>query len=232
MPPPRAAPPVLLLTALLAPVVAGAAGLVGPSAARAQEVVTQEEALRMAFPDADEVERRTAFLGDSAMARAEELAAPAVEVEEPVVTHYVARQGGTPLGVAYFDSHEVRTLPEVLMVVVTPEGELARVEVLRFDEPREYRPPEKWLEEFRGKDLSSRISTSGSVVNITGATLTSRAVTRAVRRVLALHRVIEPLSADTADAAAGDGDGGGAGHDGRRGGDEAEAARESPGGRR
>lgn len=230
MPPPRAALPVLLLTALLAPVAGGGGVGLGPAGAPAQEVVTQEEALRMAFPDADEVERRTAFLGDSAMERAEELAAPAVEIEEPVVTHYVARRGGTPLGVAYFDSHEVRTLPEVLMVVVTPEGEVARVEVLRFDEPREYRPPEEWLEEFRGKDLSSRISTSGSIVNITGATLTSRAVTRAVRRVLALHRVIEPLAADSAggdpapeddgrrSASDGEGTGAGGGSRGRGGG--------------
>lgn len=203
---PRSAAPALLLTALLVSALGGGGGLFGVDAARAQEVVTQEEALRMAFPEADEMERRTAFLEDSAMARAEELAAPAVEVEEPVVTHYVARAGGTPLGVAYFDSHVVRTLPEVIMVVVTPAGEVARVEVLRFDEPREYRPPEKWLEEFRGKDLSSRISTSGSIVNITGATLTSRAVTRAVRRILALHRVIDPLSSDAAaDTAAGDG---------------------------
>lgn len=203
---PESVVPAVLLAVLLAPVAGGAGGLPGPGAARAQEVLTQDEALRMAFPEPAEVVRRTAFLDESDMERAEELAAPAVEVEEPVVTYYVGREDGAPLGVAYFDSHEVRTLTEVLMVVVTPEGEVARVEVLRFDEPREYRPPEEWLEEFRGKDLSSRVSTSGSIVNITGATLTSRAVTRAVRRVLALHRVIAPLS-DGAERG-GDGTGG------------------------
>lgn len=171
--------------------------LVPPGGGAAQEVLTQEEALRMAFPPPAEVQRRTAFLEEPGMERAEELAAPAVKVEEPIVTYYVGREDGRPLGVAYFDAHRVRTLPEVLMVVVTPGGEVARVEVLKFNEPQEYRPPEGWLEEFEGKDLSRRISTSGSIINITGATLTSRAVSRAVRKVLALHRVIDPLGEGT-----------------------------------
>jgi len=182
--------------------------LVPSGGGEAQRVLTQDEALRMAFPPPAEIERRTAFLERAQMERAEELAAPAVEVEEPIVTHYVGREeDGRPLGVAYFDAHRVRTLPEVLMVVVTPGGEVARVEVLKFNEPQEYRPPDGWLEEFEGKDLSRRISTSGSIINITGATLTSRAVSRAVRKVLALHRVIDPLEKESG------GSGGSAGAD-------------------
>jgi len=148
----------------------------------------------MAFPEATEVERRTAFLEEEELARAEALAAPAVRVEQPVVTHYVGWRDGTPLGVAYFDAHRVRTLPEVLMVVVDPEGRVARIEVLKFTEPQEYRPPDGWLRRFRGESRIDRISTDRDIVNMTGATLSSRAVTRAVRRVLALHRLISPLS--------------------------------------
>lgn len=156
-------------------------------------MLTQEEALELAFPDAAEVERRTAFLDSAGVRRARELASRDVEVETRVVVHYVARGPEGALGVAYFDSHQVRTLPEVLMVVVRPGGEVGRVEVLRFDEPQEYLAPEGWLEELRGMELDEGLSTDGDVHVITGATLTSRAVTRAVRRVLALHRVIDPL---------------------------------------
>lgn len=163
-----------------------------PAAAAGQEVVTQQEALRLAFPEPAEIERRTAFLDSADLARAREAAGPGVEIESPLVTHYVATRGDSTLGVAYFDAHPVRTLPEVLMVVVTPDDEVGRVEVLRFAEPREYRPPGGWLEEFEGMALDRRLSIGRGVVNITGATLTSRAVTGAVRRVLALHRVISP----------------------------------------
>lgn len=189
----RLAPVALLAAAVLV--------LAGPAApAGAQEVLTQEEALELAFPDAAEVERRTAFLDSAGVRRARELAGRDVEVETRVVVHYVARGAEGALGVAYFDSHRVRTLPEVLMVVVRPGGEVGRVEVLKFDEPQEYLAPEGWLEEFRGMELDGRLSTDGDVHVITGATLTSRAVTRAVRRVLALHRVVDPLEDGTEDA--------------------------------
>lgn len=160
--------------------------------AGAQEALTQQEALRLAFPEPAEISRETAFLREEQLARARELAGGGADVEQGVVTYYVGREAGEVLGVAYFDAHVVRTLREVLMVVVAPGGAVDRVEVLRFNEPPEYRPPEGWLEGFRGLERSG----ADGVEDITGATLTSRAVRRAVQRVLALHRVIDPLGTD------------------------------------
>ncbi len=183
---------------------------VAPRGAAAQEteVLSQDEALRMAFGGDAEIERRTAFLEPAEVERAAELAGSGVEVEEPLVTHYVARRDGEPVGVAYFDAHPVRTLTEVLMIVVGPDDRVERVEVLRFDEPQEYRPPGGWLDEFGGVRLSD--GSARDVPNITGATLTSDAVEDAVRRSLALHRVIDPLGAaddGASDAAAAGGTG-------------------------
>ncbi len=167
-----------------------------PAVGAAQEALSQREALRMAFPEPAEIERRTAYLAEEELERARELAAPGVEIDEALVTFYVGSVADSTLGVAYFDAHVVRTLREVLMVVVEPDGRIGRIEVLSFQEPREYRPPEGWLDEFGGLTLSERLSTKGDVVNVTGATLTSRAVTRAARRVLALHRIVDPLGGD------------------------------------
>ena len=49
--------------------------------------------------------------------------------------------------------------------------------------------------QFQGHTLGPDLSLKGSIAAMTGATLTSNAVTRAVRRVLALHRRIHPLAA-------------------------------------
>lgn len=176
------------------------AGLLLPAPAAAQ-TLTQDQALALAFPDADEVRRATAYLDDAQLAAARELAGAGVEVESGVVTYYLASAGGSPLGVAYFDVHRVRTLPQVLMVVVTPEGRIRRMEVVRFSEPPEYRAPDGWLRQFDGKDLSADLSHKRGVANITGATLTSRATTAAARRVLALHQVIAPLSSNASGGA-------------------------------
>lgn len=166
-------------------------------AAEAQQL-TQDEALRLAFPGATAVERKTAFLGAAQVAAAKRLAGSGVEVRAGVVTYYAARRGATPLGVAYFDSHRVRTLPEVVMIVVTPQATIERIEVLRFSEPPQYRAPDGWLDQLEGEGLTARLSLRGSVANMTGATLTSKALTDAARRTLALHRVIHGAPPATA----------------------------------
>ncbi|UCD24939.1 MAG: FMN-binding protein [Gemmatimonadota bacterium] len=158
---------------------------------QAQATLTQQEALAAAFPRASEIERRTAFLSEADQVAARDLAGPGVEVSQSVVTYYVGKTDSELLGYAYFDSHRVRTLPEVLMVVVSPADEIVGIEVLRFSEPPEYRPPGGWLERFAGHRLAKELSLKGSIDAITGATLTSSAVTDAVRRVLAIHSIIE-----------------------------------------
>lgn len=168
--------------------------LVGGGEARAQEVISQDEALRLAFPGATRIERRTAFLDEAELATARRLAGKGVEVKQGVLTYYVGSRGSEVLGAAYFDAHRVRTLSEVVMVVVTPHAAIDRIEVLRFAEPPEYRAPRGWLDQFGGRQLTPDLAPSRGVVNMTGATLTSHAIAGAARRVLALHRVIGPFA--------------------------------------
>lgn len=168
-------------------------GLAGPGPVAGQVELTQEEALAEAFGSA-EVERRTAYLGDAGAARI--AAATGIDPDEVprVVTHYVAlAPDGTPLGAAYFDVHRVRTLPEVLMIVVRPDGTVGRVEVLKFSEPPEYLPPGGWLAQFQGRGAGDGISLKQDIVNLTGATLTAEAVTSAVQRILATHGEVRPF---------------------------------------
>jgi len=173
---------------------------VPPSAANAQVLLTQEEALALAFPAQATVERRTAYLDEEQVAEVAERARPAKVKDRAVVTYYVGLVDGKPVGSAYFDAHRVRTLQEVLMVVVDPWGRVSRIEILGFAEPPDYMAPDGWLELFSGRGLEPRTSTRGDIPIITGATLTSHAVSDAVRLSLALHSVIQPFET-LADAA-------------------------------
>ena len=132
--------------------------------------------------------------GTSRFASANRLAGPDVDVEAGIVSYYVATRSGVALGVAYFDAHRIRTLPQVLMIVVDTEGRISRMETVSWREPPEYRPPEGWLRQFDERGLDDALSLRGEIATITGATLTAGATTRAARRVLALHQVIAPLS--------------------------------------
>lgn len=167
---------------------------VSAAPAAAQVFLTQEEAMALAFPEADAFERRTAFLDERQAAAVE--AATGEALERSVVTYYVARSGDAALGVAYFDAHRVRTLREVVMVAVAPDGTVARVEILAFREPRDYLPPEGWLDLLEGRVWAGAGELKTDVPNLTGATLSARAVKGALARVLALHRTIGPLSGE------------------------------------
>lgn len=169
------------------------AALASARSAQGQGTLTQDQALRLAFPAPARIERRTAFLDDSQIAEAKKLAGGGIELPHRVITYYVAVNDGRVTGAAYFDSHRVRTLGEVLMIVVGPAAEIRRIEVLRFAEPPEYKVSGAWLDQFDGEKLGPGLSLKKGIVNMTGATLTSVAVTNAARRVLALHAVIQPF---------------------------------------
>ncbi|MFO7894309.1 MAG: FMN-binding protein [Longimicrobiales bacterium] len=174
--------------------VAAVAAIAAP--APAQTLLTQEEALELAFPAPVAVERRTAYLSDAELERARTLAGEGVEIETGVVSYYVGLRDGEPMGAAYFDAHRVRTKNEVAMVVVGPDAagaRVRRVDVLKFTEPPEYQAPEGWIEQLEGRKLDDELSTRRGIRNLTGATLTARALTEATRRVLALHAVIAPF---------------------------------------
>jgi hypothetical protein len=141
-----------------------------------------DEALRLAFAGA-KVQRRTAYLTKEQVKRAAQLSGE--EVASALVTYYEG-----PGGFAYFDTHRVRTLPETLMVLVDPQGQVKRIEVISFREPEEYMPRGNWYGQFQGKKLDRSLQVKTGIHPVTGATLTVRATAGAVRRVLALHQVI------------------------------------------
>ncbi len=159
----------------------------------AQVLMTQQQALLLGFPVPAAVERRTAYLTEEEIAKVDLLSETRRPLNRAVVTYYVGRLGDEPLGTAYFDAHWVRTLQEVLMVVVDPAGRVSRVEVLGFAEPPDYMAPDGWLELFSGRGLEPGTLTRGDIPILTGATLTSHAVSDAVRLSLALNEVIRPF---------------------------------------
>jgi hypothetical protein len=163
------------------------------AAAGAKIFLTREEALQLAFPGAS-IERRTAYLTDAQRREAQKLSGEA-ELPAALVGYSVATKDGKPAGVAYFDAHMVRTMPETIMVALDPAGAILRVEVLSFDEPEEYKPRPAWYAQFAGKPLNDELSMKRGIRPVTGATLTARATTDAARRALALHRVLHPEAA-------------------------------------
>ena len=165
----------------------GCCGIGGGTAA-AKTFATREVALQRAFGTEAEIERRTAFLTPAELDSARALAAAPIAAAR--VSYHEASRGDSLLGRAYLDTHPVRNEYETILIIVSPAGETQRVEILAFDEPEDYLPPARWLQTLTHRSLSRRLRPGDAVDAISGATLSARAATEAVRRVLALDRIL------------------------------------------
>ncbi|MBI3300371.1 MAG: FMN-binding protein [Elusimicrobia bacterium] len=162
--------------------------LLGAGESQARLLLSQKQALGLAFPAGAAVERRTAYLTDAQVARAESLAK--TKVESKVWTYYVGTSSGAAAGWAYFDRVIVRTMPATVMAAVAPDGTLRFLEVLTFDEPDDYRASARWLAQLKARPLDRDLRIGGLLRNQTGATLTSSAFSDSARRLLAVHAVL------------------------------------------
>jgi electron transport complex protein RnfG len=153
----------------------------------AQAQATREEVLARVFPRA-EVRAERVFLTEEQRVRAQEVSG--VEIPSLLIARYVATENAVLVGRAYVDTHVVRTKNESLLIGLDPEGRILRVEVTAFLEPPEYSAPAAWMDQYRGETLRQDLNLNRAIRPIAGATLTARATTEAVRRVLAIDRVL------------------------------------------
>jgi hypothetical protein len=174
--------PQRLLVALLA--VAGALAAQAPPTAERTRLA---EALALAFPGGEYTEETREL-----DAKRREQVVKAVDAEAPAkIVRHVAKVAGKIVGYAYVDRRTVRTHGQALFVAVDAAGKLLRVELVAFDEPRQYRPRAKFYAQFEGKVLDDKLQLRAGIQPVAGATLSARAAVDAVRLLLAVHAALE-----------------------------------------
>ncbi len=149
--------------------------------------LTREEALAAAFPDA-QIRAEMIFLTEAQQKEAASLSG--VEIPTLLIARYSASKGDKLLGRAYIDTHVVRDKKQSLLIIVDADGIIQRIEITAFGEPSEYQASQAWYRQYEGKALSSDLYVDRAIAPIAGATLTVRAVNQAVRRVLAIDRIL------------------------------------------
>ena len=150
-------------------------------------LVTREEALAAVFPNATIAAERV-FLTEAQAERIEELARS--ELDSKLYARYIATQNGSVVGRAYVETHQVRTKKESLIVSLDPSGRVRRIDVTAFLEPPEYIAGPSWMAQFYDRPLDNDLALQRAIRPIAGATLTAQAVTRALRRVMAIDQVL------------------------------------------
>ena len=152
-------------------------------AMQGQVFSTVEQVLARRFPGRA-IDRKTLFLSEAERADIEQRAK--TNVESRIITYYVPTGSAGPEAYVFFDTHTVRTMPETFMVVIRPDSTVGAVEILAFHEPSDYLPPPRWLALLEGWHLSDDFWIKRGIPNITGATLSARAINEGVRRFLSV----------------------------------------------
>jgi Na+-translocating ferredoxin:NAD+ oxidoreductase RnfG subunit len=158
------------------------------SSADAKVFYSRQQALDLAFPEADRIEKRTFILTSEQVEQIEKRARSSLDTK--LVTLYTGFKNGGVMGYAHIDVHTVRTKSEGLMVVLDSQGRVRSLRVLAFHEPLEYLPTERWYRQFDDKSLVEPLRVGRDVHGIVGATLSARAATRGVRRTLAYYDIL------------------------------------------
>ncbi len=182
-PRPRGRRPRLPLAAWIFIVVAVVVLVIDALEARAEVYHSRESALELAFPDADSVSANTLVLNADEADRIAELAG--ARLPSRLVKVYESWVDGQVVARGIIDTHSVRSLPETLFIVVDAANRVEAVHLLAFHEPVQYRAPGKWFAQFEDQELDRELAVRRDITGIAGATMTSHAITAAVRRALA-----------------------------------------------
>jgi len=161
--------------------------LAAPAGA-ARVYVTAEQAVTRHFPPPATTIRKVAWL---TAAQAQKIEHRSGERPQRVVPYDEARRRGEVIGYAFVDNVIGRTEPITYLVAVTPKASVIGVDLLTFRESHGYQVErQSWRDQFKGLSLTNKLHLGRAIDSISGATLSARALTRGIRRVLATVEVV------------------------------------------
>ena len=159
----------------------------------ARVYLTPEEALEIAFPHADAVERKLEIVLPDKKARIEELS-HAGKVSR-IFRYYAGIQNGAPVGYAVIADASGKNRSFTFLLVVGPTGSVKMVEILSYHDTHGMEVRQGWFrEQYKGKTVADPIRLNEDIRNVSGATLSCRALTEGVRIALASLTIMVPLS--------------------------------------
>jgi len=148
--------------------------------------LTKKQAMEVAFPGADKVDREKTRLTETQReAISKALGFP---FKDRRVRFYVGKKNGKVMGYMIIGYQIGKNLPITFMTVINPDGTVRDVEVMVYREPEGWEVRfESFLRQFFGRDSTSDFR---EINSITGATLSVRSITFGVQRALVIYKVL------------------------------------------
>jgi len=152
--------------------------------------LTVEQAPKAVFPEADRFERRDIPVTPALSGKLRQWVAPAKPtIWEPFYMTFVARKEDQIIGYAVICEEIGKHRPITFIVGVTPDGKVKDAAIMMYREPQGDEVRHRgFLAQFAGKALDNPIMQHQDIRNVSGATLSVRALARGVRKGLAVIR--------------------------------------------
>jgi len=161
-----------------------------PVSARAAVVyATEEEAVKRMMPEAGRFEPQEVRLSPDQLSKAQEMAGKAFREND--YRFIVGKKGAETVGYALKLEAIGKERPITFLIGIEPAGEIKGMEVLiyRESEGSDIRNP-RFMKQFSKKKSEDPLRLGQDIQPISGATLSSRAATYAVRKALSIFEVV------------------------------------------
>jgi len=154
--------------------------------ASAETYLSEEQAVKLALPNAATVSQETKQLTS---ARRDSLQrASGLRFPEPQYKFFISHdKDGKLTGYAVIMNEVGKEEPITFIVGVAPNGQVGEVAVMEYRESRGSEVHEKrFTRQFKGKKSTDAVQVNQDIINYTGATLSSHALARGVKKALLL----------------------------------------------
>ena len=165
----------------------------------AVRLLTREDALKKVFGEGVEITTETKELVDPELSKIKERldgslvffqkGSKSKEVSaSTTIEFYFASKNGTKTGVVIFDEEPGKWGPVDFIIALDLNGAVTRVEVLSYEEKRGQPIARRsYLSQYDGKTSKSALTVGKDITGVSGATISSRCATFAVKKAIVLY---------------------------------------------
>jgi Na+-translocating ferredoxin:NAD+ oxidoreductase RnfG subunit len=168
----------------------------------AYTLLTEEKALKEVFWSGAEIEKETVTLSGDTLSRIKKrLGGSLVYYQsgsesarvrgQRKVTFYFAKKDGERKGVAIIDVEPGKWGPVEFITSMTLNATVKNVRVMSYQEQRG-RPIARlaFMNQYRGKSSGSHLTVGKDIIGVSGATISSRAATFAVKKAIVIYEEV------------------------------------------
>jgi hypothetical protein len=149
-------------------------------------IITPEDTLKQTF-HATTITKKSKILTKKEHQAVQKMAK--TKLKSKLYRVYKAQNGETTLGYGILLTQMVRSKSTAVLYIIDTMGALKSIEIVAFNEPKEYLPSKRWLKQFDNNQAEHFSTQDGNINSVSGATLSANAIVKVANLAHAIWKV-------------------------------------------